>query len=274
MSIQFAMNRTCAPQLPLKAFIDLARAAGIHALEIRNDINGLEFADGTPAVELKKLLNDAGLAVASVNALQRFNDWNADRAKEARALVTYTAALGAPGIVLCPAHLESDNWSGEEAELRLRDGLTQLRPILLEYGVTGYVEPLGMKSSTMKRQRMAVQAVSDIDGWDAYRLCYDTFQYFRCGDTQLHPERIGLTHISGIARLELVSEELTEPDRGLVFTGDRVHNISQLLELKASGYSGYVSFEPFSPETQRDPGLGSKLRASLEYVAGAVGIDL
>ncbi|API57737.1 hypothetical protein BMW22_41445 (plasmid) [Rhizobium leguminosarum] len=97
MSIQFAINKTCAPQLPLKALIDLARAAGVHALEIRNDIYGIEFADGTPAVELKKRLNDAGLAVASVNALQRFNVWDADRGKEACGLVTYTAALGAPG---------------------------------------------------------------------------------------------------------------------------------------------------------------------------------
>lgn len=274
MTIRFAMNRTCAPQLTLDQFIELARGVGVRAVEIRNDVEGKEFADGTPADALKKKLDDAGLAVASVNALQRFNDWNDDRASEAESLVAYTAALGAPGIVLCPAHLETDKWDDRQAADKLREGLEKLRPILRAHGVTGYVEPLGMRPSTMKLQKMAVDAVSAIDGWADYQLCYDTFQYFRCGDTQLFPERIGLAHMSGIARPDLAPDALTEPDRGLIFLGDRVQNIRQLRELKAFGYSGYVSMEPFSPETQLDPELPSRLRASLEYVAGAVGIQL
>jgi 2-keto-myo-inositol isomerase len=267
MPIRFALNRTCAPQLPLDQFISLAVSVGVPAVEIRNDIEGREFADGTPAAEVKAKLNDAGLVVASVNALQRFNDWSPAREREAVALVSYAAALGAPGLVLCPVHNEDHGWTETEADKNLRDGLRQLRPILQDHGVTGYVEPLGMKGSTLKRQDMAVAAVDDIDGWDAYQLCYDTFQYFRCGDTRLFHERIGLAHMSGIARTDLVPAELTEPDRGLVFVGDRVGNIAQLLALKASGYAGFVSMEPFSPEVQTDPDLPARLRASLEYVA-------
>ncbi len=266
MSIRFALNRTCAPQLPLDDFIQLAMAAGVHAVEIRNDIDGREFADGTPAAVVKAKLDAAGLAVASVNALQRFNEWTPERAREAEAIVAYAAALGAPGVVLCPVHNEDNGWTEAEAERNLRDGLRQLRPILQAYGVTGYVEPLGMEGSTMKRQDMAVAAVSDIDGWDAYALCYDTFQYFRCGDTQLFPERIGLAHMSGISRPDLSPSELTEPDRGLIFIDDRVGNVAQLRHLFASGYNGFVSMEPFSPTVQRDPDLMSRLRASLEYV--------
>lgn len=266
MPVRFALNRTCAPHLPLADFIQLAMAAGVQAVEIRNDIEGREFADGTPAAEVKARLDAAGLAVASVNALQRFNEWTPERAKEAEAIIAYAAALGAPGVVLCPVHNEDNGWTDAEAERNLRDGLRQLRPILQAHGVTGYVEPLGMKGSTMKKQFMAVEAVSDVDGWDTYQICFDTFQFFRCEDTTMHYDRIGLAHMSGISRLDLQPAALTEPDRGLVFIDDRVDNVGLLRNLVAAGYSGYISMEPFNPAVQLDPELLSRLRASLEYV--------
>jgi 2-keto-myo-inositol isomerase len=267
MSIRFALNRTCAPQMSLAEFISLAGSVGVSAVEIRNDIAGREFADGTPATELRARLDAAGLSVASVNALQRFNEWTAERAKEAEAIISYAAALGAPGVVLCPVHNDGHGWTDAQAEVNLRVGLRQLRLILLDYGIKGYVEPLGMSGSTMKRQEMAVAAISDVDGWDVYQLCYDTFQFFRCADTRLYPDRIGLAHMSGIARTDLPPSALTEPDRGLIFLGDRVGNIAQLRALQAAGYVGFVSMEPFSPEVQHDPDLAAHLRASLEYVA-------
>ena len=271
MTITFAMNRTCAPGKTLAEFISLAQAVGLRSVEIRNDIEGREFADGTPAAEVKAKLDAAGLKVASVNALQRFNDWNADRAAEARRLVAYAAALGAPGLVLCPVHTP-ESWTEAEAEAQLRDGLRNLAPILREHGTKGYVEPLGMTHSTMKRQAMAVAAVTDIDGLDCYQLCYDTFQFFRCGDDKLFAQHVGLAHMSGISRLDLSPGELTEPDRGLIFPDDRVGNIRQLQALIAAGYKGFISMEPFSPQVQNDPDLVQHLRGSLEYVAAVLGI--
>lgn len=266
MPIRYALNRTCAPQLSLVEFISLATSVGVSAVEIRNDIEGREFADGTPAAEVRARLDAVGLSVASVNALQRFNEWTPERAKEAEKIIAYAAALGAPGVVLCPVHDEGHGWTNAQAEANLRDGLRNLRPILMDYGIKGYVEPLGMKGSTMKRQEMAVTAISDVDGWDVYELCYDTFQYFRCEDTQLYPHRIGLAHMSGITRADLAPKDLTEPDRGLIFLDDRVGNITQLRALQAAGYAGYVSMEPFSLDVQQDPDLPVHLRASLEFV--------
>lgn len=273
MTMRFAMNRTCAPQAPLADFIGLACSVGVGAVEIRNDIEGQEFANGMAATEVRQRLSDAGLVVASVNALQRFNEWSREREAEAVRLVRYAAALGAPGLVLCPVHNPDHGWNAQQAETNLRDGLRKLRPILMDHGVTGYVEPLGMTGSTMTRQAMAVAAVTDVDGWDAYKLCYDTFQFFRCGDRELFPERIGLAHMSGIARADLAPQALSEPDRGFVFDGDRVGNIAQLGALKAAGYTGFVSMEPFSPATQQDPQIRARLRESLDLVGKALGID-
>ncbi len=266
MPIQFAMNRTCAPQLPLADFLKLVVGAGISAIEIRNDIEGREFMDGTEPSAILEQLEATNIKIASVNALQRFNDWSKQREAEAKFLMGYAAKLGAPGVVLCPVHNIDHGWTETEAEKNLRDGLKHLRPILLDLGIKGYVEPLGMSGSTMKKQSMAVAAIADIDGWDAYQLCYDTFQFFRCGDTMLFPEYIGLAHMSGIARTDLAPGELTEPDRVLVEDVDRVDNLAQLKILRGAGYSGYVSMEPFNTGVQQSAALVEELRESFARV--------
>ena len=119
-SIRFSLNRTCSPDLTLAQFIALAKAVGVEAIEVRNDIAGREFSDGTKAEELRVVLTDAGLRLASINALQRFNDWDHSRADEAMSLVHYAAALGAPGIVLCPVVDVSHGWTESQLEEKLR----------------------------------------------------------------------------------------------------------------------------------------------------------
>ncbi len=268
--INFAINRTCLPHKGLDEFLTLAKSAGVSAVEIRNDIEGQEFANGVPARKLKKGLDDAGIKIASVNALQRFNDWNKDREAEARYLINYAAELGAPGLVLCPAHEPRDNWDDATNEAKLREGLRNLKPIFAGAGITGYVEPLGMFHSTMKKQAQAVAAVGDIDGWDNFALCFDTFQYFRCGDTRLFLDHIELIHISGIARKDLEPGELTEPDRGLVFSNDSVGNVGMVTQAIAAGYKGFVSIEPFNEATQRDPDLLANLLASQDFIRSKI----
>ncbi|MGY4752555.1 TIM barrel protein [Pannonibacter sp. Q-1] len=271
-AIRFSLNRTCSPQMTLEQFVALAHAVGVEAVEVRNDIAGREFANGMDALSLRAILSDAGLKLASINALQRFNDWTDARAEEALQLIRYAAALGAPGIVMCPVIEADHGWSEADLERKLRQSLRALRPMFLDHGVIGFVEPLGMKDSTMKMQEAAVAAVSDIGGWDAFQICHDTFQFYRCGDTRMFPEHIGLVHISGIAREDLPPHELTEPDRGFVFAGDRAGNIGQLRTLIEGGYQGYISVEPFNPDVQLDPEITAHLKASIDHVSDACGL--
>jgi 2-keto-myo-inositol isomerase len=267
--IRFAVNRTVAPRRSVGDFLALAKAVGAQAVEVRNDVEGQEFADGTSAGELALRIAEAGLEVASINALQRFNAWGPEREREAAALVGYARELGAPGVVLCPVIEVGHTWPESELDAGLRAALRGLAPILRDNGVIGYVEPLGMPGSTLNRQVKAVEAMAEVDGTGTFALCYDTFQHFRASDTSCFPEEVGLVHVSGITRTDLAPEALTEPDRGLVDARDVAGTLAQLRRLLAAGYDGFVSVEPFDPAVQSDPDLVEALRASIAHMAAA-----
>jgi 2-keto-myo-inositol isomerase len=270
MNLTFALNRTVAPHRELEAFLELAREVGATGVEIRNDIEGQEFANGLPARELKSRIEEAGLTIASINALQRFNAWTAGREREARHLIEYAGACGAPGLVLCPVVDAGDGRSEAQLAEDFRHSLRELRPILASNGVLGLVEPLGMLDSTLRFKAPAVEAIGDINGFADFALCHDTFQHFRCGDTAFYPEHTAIIHISGIVETSLPREALTEPHRGLIDENDRCGNVEQLRHLLTRGYRGFVSFEPFDPKVQclKDP--AAALGGSIAYIRRAL----
>jgi 2-keto-myo-inositol isomerase len=267
--IRFAINRMVAPRLTLEDFLTLAVSAGAEAVEVRNDVEGREFADGTPALELGKRIAGHGLSLASINALQRFNDWTPEREGEAKHLFKYAAALGARGIVMCPVVDSNHGWSNAELARKLREALKAIARIAADSGVTGYVEPLGMVDSTLRSQRLAAEAIADCGGAGPLQICYDTFQYFRAGDDKLFPELIGIVHVSGITRLGARREELTEPDRGFVDNRDICGNLDQLRQIRAAGYRGHVSMEPFDPAIHAMADVTAPLAASFAYMRQA-----
>lgn len=269
-AVRFAINRTVTPQRKIDDFLAVAKASGAVGIEVRNDVPGREFADGTPAIDLAARIAEAGLSVASINALQRFNDWSREREREAVRLVGYAQELGAPGVVLCPVVKGGHGLTDISAAAKLVKALRALKVIFADHGVTGYVEPLGMLDSTLRRQELAVVAIDEVDGGNVFSICYDTFQYWRARDDKLFPERIGLVHVSGVARTDLCREALTEPDRGLVDEHDITGTVEQLNRLCCAGYGGFISLEPFDPTVQGDPCLSDKLRTSIDYISARV----
>ena len=127
--------------------------------------------------------------------------------------------------------------------------------------------PRGNKPRVEPAIAAALQKKSNLSDVDLARICFCVRRSAARILFEFHKE--GLVHISGIARPDLEPDELTEPDRGFVFLGDRVGNIVRLRAMVDAGYNGFVSMEPFSPETQNDPKLAERLRASLDYVKGA-----
>jgi 2-keto-myo-inositol isomerase len=255
-----------APQLVLPAFFALARNLGLTDVEIRNDIAGQPILDGTPAATVRGEAERAGVSILTINALQRFNDWSAAREREAAALATYARDAGAKAIILVPTNDGSGREDGLRQE-RLRAALTALKPILAEHGVTGLVEPLGFASSSLRLKREAIDAIRAVGG-DIFKVTHDTFHHHLAGEAELFPEMTGLVHVSGVDDASLATTDMRDAHRVLVGPADRLGNIAQLRRLRAGGYSGAISFEPFAESLRHvaDPAAG--LRQSIAFIEG------
>ena len=76
---------------------------------------------------MRALAEDAGVTIISINALQRFNEWTAEREREAVELADYAQACGAKALVLVPVNDGSGRANGER-QGNLRVALKALKP--------------------------------------------------------------------------------------------------------------------------------------------------
>ena len=245
----FALNHIAAPGLDLATFFDLATSLGLHDVEIRNDIEGRPTLDGTAPEVVKGLAKTAGVEILTINALQRFNDWNGTRAKEAEALADYAQKCGARMLVLVPVN-----------------DLKELAPILTAHGLIGLVEPLGFEICSLRSKKEAIDAIQALNYSDRFKVVHDTFHHFLAGEADLFPQQTGMVHISGVTDTNIGASAMLDPHRVLVDEADRLGNIAQLSALLAGGYEGHFSFEPFAASVQNDPHLRSSLEASMHFI--------
>jgi len=264
--LRFALNRMVAPSLALPAFIQLTQGLGCDALELRNDLPGVELDDGTPATEVRALCQAAGLRILSINALYPFDVWNDERRAQALRLAAYARDCGAEGLVLCPLNDRGDPRDAAQRARDLRTALSELAPILRDHGVLGFVEPLGFPESALRLKRQAVEAIRAIGGLDVFRLVHDTFHHHLAGETEFFAELTGLVHVSGVAAGEVPVEQLRDAHRVLVEAADRLGNVAQLKRLLDDGYRGALSFEPFAASVHALPDVAPALAQSMRLL--------
>jgi 2-keto-myo-inositol isomerase len=112
-------------------------------------------------------------------------------------------------------------------------------------------------------------------GYGGYRIVHDTFHYKLGRDTEEILARrydisyTGLVHVSGV-EAEVPVGQYRDAHRGLVGPDDRLGSREQVRSLIRLGYSGDISFEPFSEAVQNLPKeeLGKKLAASVKLLQG------
>jgi 2-keto-myo-inositol isomerase len=269
-TLQFSLNRMSAPRLAFADFVALCQRLAVDAIEIRNDLDGVEINDGTPAADIKALSAAGGLTILSINALQRFERFDANRAKEALALARYAADCDARAIVLCPTNSLQDQLSASERHTNLVDALKHLKPILDDHGLIGLIEPLGFEECSLRRKSDAVKALYDAAGERHFRLVHDTFHHHLSGEDIFFPNLTGLVHVSGVEDNGLPVDQMRDSHRVLVGTADRLGNIRQLTTLFARGYRGHVSFEPFAEEIASAADIEGRLRDSMGYIRASV----
>jgi len=268
-SLRFALNHMAAPSLPIEDFFALAASLGIDAVEIRNDLAGNAIIDGTSPEAVAEAAQDHKMTILSINALQRFNEWNANRADEALALIEYAKACGAHALVLVPKNDGTGRGNGERQD-NLHQSLAALKPMLDAARIIGLVEPLGFEICSLRSKAEAAAAIDALSARSTFKLVHDTFHHHLAGEGQLFPDMTGLVHISGVNDPAVSVADMRDPHRVLVTADDRLDNAGQVRALKEAGYAGPFSFEPFAAEVHdlKDP--ASALRASMDYITASV----
>ena len=178
---QFSLNHMTTPNLSVQDFFALSKSLGINAVEIRNDLRDNAIIDGTSAEQVKQWAQEAGVKILSINALQRFNQWNAEREAEAIELADYAQACGSEGLVLVPVN---DGWGREDGQRQtnLKTALAALTPILAARGLVGLVEPLGFEICSQRSKQEVVDAIHAVDGANTFRMVHDTFHHHLAGE--------------------------------------------------------------------------------------------
>jgi len=263
--LSFAINHMVAPRKSFAELVELARALGLGEVEIRNDLEGVPISDGTPPERIRELAEAGGVRILSINALQRFNDWNDARAAEAKALARYAQGCGAAALVLCPVNDVGYRLTEGERQDRLRRALRGLAPILAGAGIMGLVEPLGFEESSLRLKADAVEAIEELDLGDRFRLVHDTFHHYLAGEVRMFPDWTGLVHISGVDDESLPLSRIRDEHRVLVGPGDILGNIGQIVALM-EGYSGPYSFEPFAASVHASRDIAGALERSMHLI--------
>lgn len=267
--VSFALNHMVAPFLKLAAFMAMAKGLGVGAVEIRNDLAGNAITEGTSPEEVRAATAANGQSIISINALQRFNEWNGEREREARELAAYAARCGASALVLVPVNDGTGQANGER-QGNLRVALKALKTILAENGIIGLVEPLGFTICSLRSKKEAVDAIRAVGGEDRFRLVHDTFHHVLAGEPELFAAMTGLVHISGVEDQAVAVDDMRDPHRVMVGASDRLDNIGQIRALIDAGYEGPFSFEPFAPSVHRTADVASMVRASMEFIKARI----
>lgn len=269
-TIRFAVNRICATRLPFPAFAAMVQRLGVSTVELRNDLEGVETRDGTDPGTISAMAQAHGLVIRSINALQRFDQWDANREREAVQLLQFASACGAQAVVLCPTNSRQDLRTDAQRHDDLLQALSGLVPLLDSHGVTGLVEPLGFAECAVRRKSQAIRALQALGAPACLQLVHDTFHHHLAGETTLFPEHTGLVHVSGVDDPSIARDALRDPHRVLVGPDDQLGNAAQLRALLDAGYRGAVSFEPFADAIVAADNIERQLADSMSYLSAAV----
>lgn len=261
--MRFAINHISAPGLSLPDFFAMSKALGVTEVEIRNDIPDVVGSMSPEAVRTEA--EAQGVTILSINALYPFNVWSGDLPDRAKRLADYARACGAKALVMCP---RNDGTRVPHSEVVA--ALDAMKPILRERGLVGLVEPLGFPISSLRTKAEAITAITEAGDDGTYRLVHDTFHHHLAGETEIFPGRTGLVHISGVTDPAVAVSDMLDDHRVLVDGADRLRNVPQIEAMRASGYEGPFSFEPFAKEVQALADPESALRESMAFIQSRV----
>ena len=248
--------------------LDTAAALGCVGVEVRNDLARPLF-DGLDPVQAGDMARAKGLRILALAEVKRFNDWSADKATEARALMQIAVACGAEAVSLIPRN-DNQGMGNGERQGNLRVALRDLKPMLDDHGLVGLVEPLGFDICALRLKSEAVEAIEALGATGRFKLVHDTFHHHLAHEVPIFAGHTGMVHISGVTDPDLGVAEMGDAHRVLVDAADRLGNLAQIRALQAAGYAGPISFECFAPQVHALADPVSALKTSFDFIASGL----
>ncbi|MCB1518628.1 MAG: TIM barrel protein [Hyphomicrobiaceae bacterium] len=268
--MQFALNQATSPNLNFAEFLDLAANLGCVGVEPRNDMKRPLF-DGLPASVAGQMVRDRGLEIVGLSQVYPFNDWSPERRREIVDLAETARQCGAPGINLIP-RVDGIGTDPDECRGSLRMIIIDLRPILADLNVGGWIEPIGFEKSSIRIKRVLAEIIEELGAGDHFGLIHDTFQHTIAADPDIFAAQTALVHISGISHPDVPLDESQDAHRVLIDETDRVGNVTQIIELQRRGYRGPFSFECTEPAIHALPDLESRLERSMNFLRARIAV--
>ncbi|MDR2484799.1 MAG: TIM barrel protein [Treponema sp.] len=280
---RFVLNRIISPAMGLADFVRFTAGLGLSKIELRNDLPGKrevkDIIDGLKPADVRMLTQGEGVSIISINALQQFNLLSSmkDRIEELKRMLELASAVDCPAVVLCPNNEKGDIRTPNRKYADTVEALAEYGPLFAEYGIAGYVEPLGFGTSSLASLPAAVQAIK-ASGYGCYRTVFDTFHHYIGPDNaavfgmdglgaSYEIPYTGLVHISGVEG-PVSPERFLDEHRILIGPKDRMGNKELIGRLDRLGYQGFFSFEPFSAAVQHMQAhkLAQAVEESLQYI--------
>jgi 2-keto-myo-inositol isomerase len=265
--LPFALNHMTAPRLGWEAFLDLSKALGCVGVEFRNDFKGPLF-DGADPVAVGAATRARGLRFLALAEVKMFNDWSDAKAAEAEALMKIAVAAGAEAVSLIP---RNDGVATDRADSRKVSelALREILPMLKAHGLKAMVEPLGFGVCSLRYKDVLADCIDAVGGVGTYYMVHDTFHHALAGFGPIFPELTGIVHVSGV-EAPLYLDDMRDGHRILVGPNDVLGNVAQIRALRAAGYSGPVSYEPFADSVHVLSDPQAALAASMEFIRTGV----
>jgi 2-keto-myo-inositol isomerase len=245
---------------------------------VKQDLTNQELAnqlfDGVSPAQAGQMARDAGLRILALAEVKAFNRFSDVVMEQVQSLAATATACGAAGISLIPSNDGAEagaNAPGAE----LMQALKEIKPVLAEHNLIGFIEPLGFRTASLRNKADAVEAIEAADGAGRFKIIHDTFHHYLaandesnlCGDkAAFYPEHTGLVHISGVTDQQLQLHELADEHRVHVDGNDRLGNVQQLIALTEGGYDGPVSVEAFAPSVHNLADPTVQLMQSFKYL--------